>query len=48
MAYEHNLVCFNTFGSDECWTLPVYEKHDGYAAWRKVLAGKWTPDEVIG
>ena len=48
MAYEHNLVCFNTFGSDESWTLPVYEKHDGYAAWRKVLAGKWTPDEVIG
>ena len=48
MAYEHNLVCFNTFGSDESWTLPVYEKHDGYAAWRKVLAGKWTADEVIG
>ncbi len=48
MAYEQDLVCFNTFGSDESWTLPVYEKHDGYKAWRKLLAGKWTPDEVIG
>jgi NADH-quinone oxidoreductase subunit F len=47
MAYEQNLVCFNTFGSDESWTLPVYEKHDGYIAWRKILAGKLTPDEVI-
>ncbi len=48
MAYEQDLVCFNTFGSDESWTLPVYEKHDGYKAWRKILAGKWTADEVIG
>lgn len=48
MAYEQNLVCFNAFGSDESWTMPVYEKHDGYKAWRKILAGKWTPDEVIG
>ncbi len=48
MAYEQNLVCFNTFGADESWTLPVYEKHDGYAAWRKILAGKLTPDDVIG
>ncbi len=47
MAYEQNLVCFNTFGSDESWTLATYEKHDGYKAWRKVLAGKMTPAEVI-
>ena len=47
MAYEQNLVCFNTFGSEESWTLPVYEKHDGYIAWRKILAGKVTADEVI-
>ncbi len=47
MAYEQNLVCFNTFGTDESWTLETYEKHDGYKAWRKILAGKMTQDEVI-
>ena len=47
MAYEQNLVCFNTLGSDESWTLATYEKHDGYKAWRKVLAGDLTPAEII-
>ena len=47
MAYEQNLVCFNTFGSDESWTLATYEKHDGYQSWRKVLAGELTPEEII-
>jgi NADH-quinone oxidoreductase subunit F len=47
MAYEQNLVCFNTLGSDESWTLATYEKHDGYQTWRRVLAGELTPDEII-
>jgi NADH-quinone oxidoreductase subunit F len=47
MAYEQNLVCFNTLGSEESWTLATYEKHDGYKAWRKVLAGKMKPAEII-
>ena len=47
MAYEQNLVCFNTFGSDESWTLATYEKHGGYETWRKVLAGKLTPEAII-
>ena len=47
MAYEQNLVCFNTLGSDESWTLATYEKHDGYKAWRKVLAGDWKPEQII-
>ena len=47
MAYEQNLVCFNTFGSDESWTLATYEKHDGYKAWRKVLAGEMTPEQIV-
>ncbi len=47
MAYEQNLVCFNTFGSDESHTLATYEKHDGYVAWRKILSGSMTPAEVI-
>jgi NADH-quinone oxidoreductase subunit F len=44
---QQNLVCFNTFGEDEPWTLETYEKLDGYKAWRKILAGKLTQDEVI-
>ncbi|MBT8090727.1 MAG: NADH-quinone oxidoreductase subunit NuoF [Gammaproteobacteria bacterium] len=47
MAYEQNLVCYNTFGSDESWTFATYEKHDGYAAWRKVLAGDLKPEQII-
>jgi len=44
---EQNLVCFKTFGEDEPYSLATYEKHDGYKAWRKILAGKMSPDEVI-
>jgi len=44
---KHNLVCFNTFGEKESWTLETYERLDGYKAWRKILAGEMTPDEVI-
>ena len=47
MAYELNLVCFNTLGSDEPWSLATYEQLDGYQAWRKVLAGKLTPAQII-
>jgi NADH-quinone oxidoreductase subunit F len=47
MAYEQNLVCFNTFGSDESWSLASYEKHGGYEAWRKILKGKLKPEEII-
>ena len=47
MAYEQNLVCFNTFGSDESWTLATYEKHDGYKAWREILNGELSPDDII-
>ncbi|HNP65743.1 MAG TPA: NADH-quinone oxidoreductase subunit NuoF [Woeseiaceae bacterium] len=47
MAYEQNLVCFNTFGSDESWSMTTYEKHDGYQAWRKILKGKLKPEEII-
>ena len=47
MAYEQNLVCFNTFGSEESWTLANYEKHDGYKAWRRVLAGELAPEQII-
>ena len=44
---EQNLVCFNTFGEKDPWTLATYEKLDGYKAWRKILAGKLTPEQII-
>ena len=44
---QQNLVCFNTFGADESWTLATYEKFDGYKAWRRILAGELKPEEVI-
>ena len=47
MAYEQNLVCFNTFGSEESWSLATYEKHGGYEAWRRALKGELSPEELI-
>ena len=46
MAYDQNLVCFNTFGQEKSWSIETYEKNDGYQAWRKILAGKMTPEQV--
>ena len=40
--YAQNLVAFNTFGSDESWSLKTYEAHGGYEAWRRVLKGELT------
>ena len=45
--WQQNLVCFNTFGAEESWTLETYEAHDGYQVWRKILAGELTPEQVI-
>ena len=45
--YAQNLSAFNTFGSDESWSLKTYEKHDGYKAWRRVLKGELTPEQVV-
>ena len=47
MAYEHNLVCFNTSGQERSWSIETYEKNHGYDAWRKILAGKMSAAEVI-
>ena len=47
MQLQHNLVCFSTFGSERSWTMATYEQHDGYQAWRKILAGEMTPEAVI-
>ena len=47
MDYEQNLVCFNTLGAEASWTLATYEEHDGYKAWRRVLAGELSPADII-
>ena len=44
---KQNLVAFNTFDEKDSWVLATYEKCDGYKAWRKILAGKLTPEQVI-
>jgi NADH-quinone oxidoreductase subunit F len=44
---QQNLVCFNTFGEQDSWSLGTYEKFDGYKAWRKILSGDMTPEQII-
>jgi NADH-quinone oxidoreductase subunit F len=47
MEIKQNLVCFSTFGEELSWTMATYEKHGGYEAWRRILAGELTRDAVI-
>ena len=47
MALQQNQVCFNTLSADEPHTLKTYEQLDGYKSWRKILAGKMTPEQVV-
>ncbi len=42
-----NLVCYATLGQDEPHRLATYEKLGGYTAWRRILAGELTPEEVV-
>ncbi len=42
-----NEVCFRTLHRDRSWTLEVYESEGGYEALKKVLAGDWSPAEVV-
>jgi NADH-quinone oxidoreductase subunit F len=47
MEIKQNLVCFTTFGEETPWTLQAYQKHGGYQAWRRILAGELTQEAVI-
>jgi NADH-quinone oxidoreductase subunit F len=47
MEIKQNLVCFSTFGEETPWSMQVYEKHGGYQAWRRILAGELTQEAVI-
>ncbi|HEX5512810.1 MAG TPA: NADH-quinone oxidoreductase subunit NuoF [Gammaproteobacteria bacterium] len=42
-----NEVCFTTLQFDQPWTLENYLKVGGYQAWRKILAEKTPPEEII-
>jgi NADH-quinone oxidoreductase subunit F len=42
-----NEVCFRTLKYDTPWSLESYLKEDGYQAWRKVLAERIQPEEII-
>ncbi len=42
-----NKVCYATLEFDQPWTLENYYKVDGYKAWKKILAEKIPPENVI-
>ncbi len=42
-----NQVCYRTLQFEQPWTYENYLKVDGYQAWRKILAGKIPPDQII-
>ncbi len=42
-----NEVCFNTRHLDRPWTLATYAGAGGYEMWRKILAAKTPPEEII-
>ena len=43
---EHNVV-FTTLHADQPWSMDTYLAVDGYQAWRKILAEKTAPEEII-
>ncbi len=42
-----NRVCFTTLEFDQPWTLENYLKVGGYQAWKKILADKTPPEDII-
>ena len=42
-----NQVCFTTLQFDKPWTLENYLKIGGYDAWKKILAEKTPPEDII-
>ena len=45
--YEQNLVCFQTLGRDEPWSMESYRDCGGYEAWESMLAGRLSAEQVI-
>ena len=42
-----NEVCFRTRHLDKSWTLEVYRSQGGYEVWKKILAEKTPPEQII-
>ncbi|MDX1654526.1 MAG: NADH-quinone oxidoreductase subunit NuoF [Candidatus Competibacteraceae bacterium] len=42
-----NEVCFATLGHDTPWSFDTYTSIGGYEAWKRILAGELTPEQVI-
>ncbi len=42
-----NEVCYRTLGLDRPWSIETYMSVGGYEAWKRILAGQLTPDQVI-
>ena len=47
MGRPMNQVCFEPVGREGSWTLPVYESLGGYAAWRRILAERPSPESIV-
>jgi len=46
MSVEVN-VCFETRGEPEPWSFDTYTRLGGYGAWRRIVAGELTPEQVV-
>ncbi|HPB98216.1 MAG TPA: hypothetical protein PKW66_20020, partial [Polyangiaceae bacterium] len=42
-----NEVCYRTLGLDRPWSIETYTGLGGYEAWKKILAGQLTFEQVI-
>lgn len=42
-----NQVCFFTLGHDKPWSLDTYVKLGGYDAWKRILKGELSPEQVL-
>lgn len=44
---ELNQVCYRTLHLEEPWTLKSYESVGGYSTWKKIIASKRSPEDII-
>ena len=42
-----NEVCYRTLGLNRSWSMDTYQSIGGYDAWKNILAGRLTPDQII-
>jgi NADH-quinone oxidoreductase subunit F len=47
MGRPTNQVCFLGIERDASWTLPVYQETGGYEAWRRILAERPPPENIV-